>query len=224
MTTKNESNIVVIHGIRNTLETMDELLKQRFPKYAVFHLYDQYLAWEPEYQGEFSQSNLNRFYFLLKSAELTGAKVILLACSIPCLYADTLRPLIKPPVIGILDASVNIVAKQNGKVGLFSTSRGSSETMLGLLQKKTQGNAKCEVERVICNEAFKVLQQGNRDLHDSLILEEAKKLKGMDLVVLTQLSMARLKNDIQKVCECPVVDSALPCLDGLALFLDSDPA
>ena len=218
-----ENSIVVIHGIRNTLETMDELLKQRFPEYAVFHLYDQYLAWEPEYRKEFSQTNLNRFLLLLKSAELTGAKVILLACSVPCLYVDALRPLIKPPVFGILDATVNVVLKQGGnrKVGFFSTSRASSETLLALLQKKA--GEKYEVERVICNEAFSALQRGDLGSHDRLILEEAEKLKGMDLVVLTQLSMSRLRDEIRSICGCPVINTEQPCLEELALFLESSP-
>jgi Asp/Glu/hydantoin racemase len=215
-----EQSIVVIHGIKNTLDIMTELLTQRFPEYSVFHLYDQFLAQDPEIRGEFTKTNLNRFYFLLKSAELTGAKLILLACSLPCLYADTLRPLIGIPIFGILDASVNIAAEKNGKVGFLSTSRGSSETMMGLLQKKE--NVKCDVVRIICGEALRALRQGDSALHDKLILEEAVKLKGMDLIILTQLSMSHLKNDIQNICGCSVINSEQPCLDELSLFLNGN--
>ena len=213
-----DRSIVVVHGIKNTLDIMDELLKQRFPEYSVFHLYDQFLAWEPEFLGEFSRENLNRFFFLLKAAELTGAKAILLACSLPCLYADNFRPMIGVPVFAILDASVNIAAKQSGKVGFFSTSRGSSDTMLALLEKKE--NVKCEPVRAICTEALTAIRKGDLALNDKLVLEEAKKLKGMDLIILTQLSMSHLKDEIQNICGCSVLASEQPCLDELATFFN----
>ena len=208
-------SIALIHTVKTLAISFDQKLKDYLDEEVKVHnLWDDFLANNPNEIGEFTIDNRNRLFNDIKSAELTGADMIVVTCSTLTPVVGMIRPFIKVPVIAIDDAMGRKAVTYGEKVLVLATA-GSTE---GPMRDKINAEAaaagkKVSIDFMANAEAFKAMKALEMDKHDALLLEMAKSIKGYDCIVLAQASMAHLDHAIEEVCGIPTLSSPSLCLE-----------
>ena len=98
-------SIALIHTVKTVANSFDQTLKDYVGEPVKVHnLWDDFLANNPNEIGEFTIENRCRLYNDIKSAEMTGADMIVVTCSTLTPVVNMIRPFIKVPLIAIDDA------------------------------------------------------------------------------------------------------------------------
>lgn len=144
----------------------------------------------------------------VQTAEDEGADAVLVTCSSISPCVDTARPLVSIPVMKIDDPMTNLATDKASKIGVVATSKSTLEPTTKLLLKKAEmKNKKVELTTELCSGAFDALSNGDLSVHDKLVLEGIRRAtKSTDLVVLAQVSMARIMPQIKDI-QIPILTS-----------------
>ena len=87
----------------------------------------------------------------------------------------------------------------------LATTVPSSERLLRIVAQEKKKDI--EIKTVLRAEAFKAIEKGDRDTHNSILLEEIEKLSNdVDAIVMAQLSMSALAPVLGKT-RVPVYNS-----------------
>ena len=98
-------SIALIHTVKSVADTFEAKLRAGVSQdIKVYNMLDEFLAKNPNEIGEFTIENRNRLLNDVKTAEMTGADVIVTTCSTLTPVIEMIRPFIKAPVIAIDDA------------------------------------------------------------------------------------------------------------------------
>ena len=98
-------SIALIHTVESVAVSFGKTLKKILNEEVKIHnIWDDFLANNPNEIGEFTIDNRNRLFNDIKSAEMTGADVIVVTCSTLTPVVKMIRPFIKVPLIAIDDA------------------------------------------------------------------------------------------------------------------------
>lgn len=210
-------SIALIHTVKPVLNTFDVMLRDIIDEEIKIHnLFDDFLANNPNEICEFTIDNSNRLFNDIKSAELTGADVIVVTCSTLTPIVEKIRPFIKTPIIAIDDAMTKKAVNSGNKILILATA-GSTEQPL---RNKLDVDAKVIKKEIVVDfisnkEAFIEMKLNNMETHDKILLDVAKDIKGFDCIVLAQASMAHLDNKIQEICKVPVFANTSLCLEEI---------
>lgn len=209
-------SVVVIHAVKSTLNSFDSLIKSAIPGVVVHNIYDDFFSTDPEITGDFSMNNKNRLFYILKAAELTGAKVILVACSNPVITVELLKPFISIPILCINDAMAQKAVDSGNRITILATALGTVAPSKEKIESIAFNDGKeVKIDIKICTEAYDAMKSGNMAFHDSEIKKMAAEVKDADVVVLAQASMAHLEKEIRDICNCTVFSSTASCIERL---------
>ena len=216
-------SIALIHTVKGVANTFEDTLKKGLSQEVkVYNLFDDFLAKNPNEIGEFTIENRNRLFNDVKTAEMTGADVIVTTCSTLTPVIEMIRPFIKTPVIAIDDA----MAKKSVTFGPKILVMATAESTIGPTKAKVSAEAalagiKPEISELVMMDAFKAMQAQDMDEHDRILRERAKEIKGYDCIVLAQASMAHMEGEIVKITGCPTVSSPSLCIEQVEETLKS---
>lgn len=209
-------SVAIIHAIRRMMDDYEQHVKAAMPDVIVHNMYDEFFATDPEETGEFSIDNKNRLYHILKAAELTGADAIMIACTNPIVAVEPLRSLIKVPILCINDAMARKAVEYGGKITILATTLGTVAPSTEKIQTfARQKNVEPQIEIKMCKEAFAAMRAGDLEFHDREVKRMAAEIKDAGVVVLAQASMAHLEQEIQAMCDCPVLTSISSSIEHL---------
>ncbi len=128
------------------------------------------------------------------------------------------------PVLSVDEPMAESAVSSFGKIGVIATNPGTLAPSAALLYKTAEKkHKKIELTEVLCSNAYDALLEGNTELHDSIIIDELKKLMlSTDAVVLAQASMARVAGLLeQKDKKVPVLASPEEAVRYLAKVIDN---
>lgn len=98
-------SIALIHTVKTVANSFEQKLKDYVGEPVKIHnLWDDFLANNPNEIGEFTIENRCRLYNDIKSAEMTGADMIVVTCSTLTPVVNMIRPFVRVPLIAIDDA------------------------------------------------------------------------------------------------------------------------
>jgi aspartate/glutamate racemase len=186
----------IIHANNITIRSMQPYIEKYIPEVEVMHLCDDTIQRDNIAAGVGVIPKVNYFKFAqyAHNLEEAGVDMILLACSTFNYAAELGRPLVNVPIAQIDRPMMEIAASQSKKVGLLATlatTVPSSERLLRIVAKEQ--NREVEIKTVLCSEAFEVLNAGNVQKHNDLLMEQIDQLsKEVDTIVMAQLSMSAL--------------------------------
>ncbi len=106
----------------------------------IHNLWDDFLANNPNEIGEFTIENRCRLYNDIKSAEMTGADMIVVTCSTLTPVVNMIRPFVRVPLIAIDDAMGREAVTCGIRILVLATA-GSTEGRCG---KSECGSSKVE--------------------------------------------------------------------------------
>lgn len=95
------------------------------------------------------------------------------------------------------------------RIGVVATVATILNPTSSLLIKKAEDLGKeIQVSTSLCEEAFKAIFEGDMEKHDRMVEEEALRLaREVDVIVLAQGSMARLRSSLSQLVRIPVLAS-----------------
>lgn len=208
-------SIALIHTVKTVAGSFDQQLQEYLGEPVKLHnLWDDFLANNPNEIGEFTIENRCRLYNDIKSAEMTGADMIVVTCSTLTPVVNMIRPFVKVPLIAIDDAMGRKAVVSGERILVLATA-GSTE---GPMREKLNAEAAklgktIQIDFKANAEAFQAMKAVQMDRHDAILLEMAKEISGYDCVVLAQASMAHLDKKIEAICGIPVLSSPGLCME-----------
>lgn len=208
-------SIALIHTVKTVANSFEQKLKDYVGEPVKIHnLWDDFLANNPNEIGEFTIENRCRLYNDIKSAEMTGADMIVVTCSTLTPVVNMIRPFVRVPLIAIDDAMGRKAVTCGDRILVLATA-GSTE---GPMREKLNAEAaklgkSIQIDFQANAEAFQAMKAVQMERHDAILLDMAKNISGYDCVVLAQASMAHLDQKIEAICKIPVLSSPGLCME-----------
>lgn len=208
-------SIALIHTVKTVANSFEQKLKDYVGEPVKIHnLWDDFLANNPNEIGEFTIENRCRLYNDIKSAEMTGADMIVVTCSTLTPVVNMIRPFVRVPLIAIDDAMGRKAVTCGERILVLATA-GSTE---GPMREKLNAEAaklgkSIQIDFQANAEAFQAMKVVQMERHDAILLDMAKNISGYDCVVLAQASMAHLDQKIEAICKIPVLSSPGLCME-----------
>ena len=207
-------SIALIHTVKSVADTFEAKLRAGVSQdIKVYNMLDEFLAKNPNEIGEFTIENRNRLLNDVKTAEMTGADVIVTTCSTLTPVIEMIRPFIKAPVIAIDDAMAKKSVTFGPKVLVMATAESTIEpTKNKVAAEAALAGVEVELSEMVLMDAFKAMQSQNMKEHDRILRDRSKEIKGFDCIVLAQASMAHMEAEIEKITGCPTLSSPALCI------------
>jgi len=217
--------VAIIYTVRPVLETFTQQLSALLPFEVTYHhLYDDFLASDPQEKGKFTPQNLNRLFNDLKNCELTGAELIITTCSTLTPAIQSLRPFFSTPIVAIDDAMCMEAVKRGPAVTVLATARSTIKPTVSHIQEYA-AVAGVPVTLTSSDDeiAYEAMKRGDLATHDQRVLERVRNIEGSDVIVLAQASMAHLAVQCEEIAGIPVLASTPLCLASVAAMLRETP-
>lgn len=210
-------NVALIHSVKVLANKFDHMLAEYLDEEVKIHnLWDDFLANNPNEVGEFTINNRNRLFHDIKSAEMTGADIIVVTCSTLTPIVDFIRPFIKTPLISIDDEMVKMAVKNSKKLLILATASSTKKPLEKKIKEEAQKiNKEITIDFLAHEEAFHAMKALDMQKHDELLMQMAKEISGYDSIILAQASMAHLDKDIEAITQIPTYSSIALCLQQI---------
>jgi Asp/Glu/hydantoin racemase len=219
--------VAFIHTVPSLVGLFNDLSKEILPgDVEIFHIVDELLL-----KIVLAQGGIPPFIFRLVADHVIaavegGACVVQVTCSSisPCVEAA--RPFVNVPVLKIDEPMVDHALAIGDRIGIAATLPTTLKPTTDLVHEQAHRlRRQVVVDSVLCEGAFKALNEGDVETHDRIILQHLKDLvKHNDVVLLAQASMARVAAAIpeneQKV---PILSSPRLAIEKAAQILSTIP-
>jgi aspartate/glutamate racemase len=203
-----EKTVVVIHTGPVTIQPLKDQFKEFLPDVRMVNLMDDSLLNDVMKAGYLTEEVKERIYSYMKNAESIGADMILNACSSVGEATDMIKNRIHIPILKIDEAMADQACELGQKIGVLATVKTTLEPTVRLVMKKAkEKNKEITVVEQIAEGAFQALLEGNGEKHDQILTDTITNLmEQVDVIVLAQVSMARLIPSLGKV-KIPILSS-----------------
>jgi len=211
--------LAVLHTVSFLVDRFKGLLKERYPGLDSFHMLDESLL-QDLLRGAATESVVPRVERLVRAARDAGADVVLFTCSSTSPAVDAVRPQVDVPIIKIDDAMAEKAVASGSRIAVLCTASSTVGPSTAIIEEHARKQEKpVAVRPELCGEAYKALMAGDRQEHDRLLVETARRLKGeSDVIVLAQASMAHLAKPLAAELGIPVLASPDLCVESLARY------
>ncbi|HPZ15945.1 MAG TPA: aspartate/glutamate racemase family protein, partial [Sphaerochaeta sp.] len=177
--------VALVHTVRPVLESFPTLLRQTVEtELKMYNLLDEFLASNPAEIGYFSIANRNRLFNDIKSAELTGADIIVVTCSTLTPTVEMIRPFVSVPIVAIDDAMTEEAVRIAKKIKVVATAMSTLEPTIAKLNKEAQKiGAEITVDAEDNLPAYTAMRSTDMATHDRLVLKMIEESTGYDAIV-----------------------------------------
>ena len=212
----------LLHTVQPGLITFGSLLKENFPNVETRNILDDFWLHEMDNSGGiFTEVCKNHLINVCLAIEETGAEIIICTCSSLSPHLDIAREKITIPIVAI-DAKMAEITIANGKdiliIGTAETAIESAQKQLN--EESINTNTECKISSLYCSEAGIIMRSGgDKSEHDRIILSMSNEMKGHDVIVLAQLSMAHLGKELEQLTGVKVLTTPMLCLEDLKNYL-----
>lgn len=188
---------------------INNLIAELIPDAEVMHFVDSDVLATVQRENGISRKSEERMTYLAQAAEAAGADIIFSACSSLGPALDVAAQNVQTPVVKIDEAMALQAASDGNRIGVMATVPTTLGPTSDLIQAKADELGRSiTIEQRLCEGAFAVLMSGDREKHDSMIIEQAMDLaENVDLIVLAQASMNRLAPVLQETTNLTVLSS-----------------
>jgi aspartate/glutamate racemase len=205
--------IALIHALKHSIAPIEASFARLWPDASLMNLLDDSLSADLARDGRPNDAMTGRFLSLGRYAAATGADAILFTCSAfgPCIEAVA-REHAPMPVLTPNGAMIEQAAERGRRIGLLAT---FAPTLASMPPEFPQP---LEIVPRLAAGALAALDRGERAEHDRLVAEASRELRGCDLIVLAQYSMAPAAALVAEASGRPVLttpDSAVQKLKEL---------
>lgn len=221
------NKIVLIHASRAAVDPVTQYYTSASPQLEVTNLLDDGVM-RLLRSGDVGAAK-DRLGDMLSVARNTyGAELALLTCSaVPPEILNELKCGAGFPVLKIDEPMCEAAIKAGSRIGLITSFPPTSGTTRALLNEAAaRAGRSIEIVEEQAPDALKALLAGDEAAHDVELLAAADRLaqKSPQLIVLAQVSMARLAPEITARLGLPVLSSLASSLDAVRAILNAHAA
>ncbi|HEY4381941.1 MAG TPA: aspartate/glutamate racemase family protein [Acidobacteriaceae bacterium] len=186
--------LALIHTSPTLTPMFGGLCTRFLPDTTVFHMVDESLIADTIREGRLRRATIRRLLSLIESAEKAGADAVMVTCSSLGPGVAIAQQLFEIPVIRIDEAMAEAAVHMGRRIGVMATLSTTLEPTIALLHEKASDlGIAIDIVDSLCDGAFEAVLAGNTAVHDRILSEALKSdMKGVDVVILAQASMARV--------------------------------
>ncbi len=220
--TSPRKTVVVVHTGPVTVAPLAALALELVPDVRIVNLVDDSLLKDAMAAGTVTPAVRRRLAQYMTMGQEMGADLILNACSSVGEAADAAAALLDIPVLKIDTAMTEQAVHRAERIGVAATVQTTLDPTARLVEATaTRLGKPVRVTRRLCEGAFEALLAGDAAAHDEIVARGLEELaSGVDLIVLAQVSMARVADSLGGRIGVPVLGSARLGMERLAAVLD----
>jgi Asp/Glu/hydantoin racemase len=205
-----KQTLALIHTSSTLTPIFSALCARYMPEIAIFHMVDESLIADTIREGRLRRVTIRRLLALIESAEMAGADAVMVTCSSIGAGVVLGQQLFDFPVIRVDEAMAEAAVRMGRRIGVMATLRTTLEPTIALLREKAaEAGIEIEIVDSLCDGAFDAVLAGDTDVHDRILSQALNdEMKGVDVVILAQASMARVVKAMpQGTLSVPVLSS-----------------
>jgi Asp/Glu/hydantoin racemase len=186
--------LALIHTSPTLTPIFGALCARHMPETAIFHMVDESLIADTIREGHLRRVTMRRLLRMIESAAMAGADAVMVTCSSIGSGADIGQQLFDLPVIRVDEAMAEAAVRMGRRIGVMATLRTTLEPTIALLREKAAfAGIEIEIVDALCDGAFEAVLAGDTATHDRILGDALRNdMKGVDVVILAQASMARV--------------------------------
>lgn len=189
-----QQTLAIIHTSPTLTPMFGALCAEYIPDVSIFHMVDESLIQDTVREGRLRPVTIRRLLSMIESAEKAGADAVMVTCSSIGAGVVLGQQLFDIPVIRVDESMAETAVRMGRRIGVMATLRTTLEPTIALLREKAaDAGVKIEIVDSLCDGAFDAVLSGDTETHDRILSEALRdEMKGVDVVVLAQASMARV--------------------------------
>jgi len=202
--------LALIHTSPTLTPLFGALCAKSMPETTIFHMVDESLIKDTIREGRLRRVTMRRLLAMIESAEMAGADAVLVTCSSIGAGVAIAQKLFDMPVIRVDEAMAEAAVRMGSRIGVMATLTTTLKPTTALLREKARAaGVEIEVVESLCDGAFDAVLAGDATTHDRILTHALKQeMKGVDVVVLAQASMAGVVKTLPKgTLKMPVLSS-----------------
>lgn len=202
------TTIVVVHTGPVTVEPIKEQFAQQMADARIINIVDDSLLNDVRAAGRLTPEVTSRIHSYMSNAQAMGADIIVNACSSVGEATDLMRGMIRTPIVKVDEAMAEEASALGARIGVVATVPTTLEPTVRLIRRKAEEHGReIEVTERIALGAFDALLARDAAKHDDILRRTIVELADqVDVIVLAQVSMARLVPSLGALC-VPVLSS-----------------
>jgi Asp/Glu/hydantoin racemase len=207
--------ICLIHTAPLMVQVFTPLCRERLPEVKVTQIINESMIKDTIESGRVRQPTINALITFADACFKMGTELVMVTCSSIGPAVDLIQSRFQKPVLRVDEAMAEAAVAKGRKIGIAATLRTTFEpTSELLLRKAKEAGREVELVECPCEDAFDALMAGDTEMHDMLVCNAMiNKLANVDVIVLAQVSMARVVDRLPpEAFTAPVLSSP-----GLAL-------
>lgn len=214
--------VFAVHSGPVTVAPLAALAQEIVPDVRIVNLVDDSLLKDTMAAGEVTPAVRHRLAQYMMIGQEMGADLILSACSSVGEAADAAAALLDVPVLRIDTAMAEQAVGRAERIGVAATVQTTLDPTARLVEATaTRLGRPVSVTPLLCEGAFEALLAGDGAAHDEIVARGLTTLAAsVDLIVLAQMSMARVADAIGDRIGVPVLSSPRLGMERLATVLD----
>jgi len=197
-----------VHTVAFLADEFKRSMKEQLPAIDCFHILNESLL-QDLLRGAEKTDVYRRCVEQILLAADAGAELIVVTCSSTSPAVDIVRGLTSSQVLKIDDPLAATAVRAGERIGVLCTATSTVDPSTSLLRTHAlQQQRSISIRTEVNPAAYRALMEGNRELHDDMVRESARKLAAeVDVLVLAQASLAHLRKDLAVELSCPVLAS-----------------
>jgi len=186
--------LALVHTSPTLSPLFNELTARLVPGVRVLHFVDESLIKNTIASGHLERATMRRAIALIGSTFDAGADVALVTCSSIGPAVDMAAALYDQPVLRVDRPMADKAVQTGRRIGVAATLPTTLGPTADLVRRAAREAGKdVEIVEKLCEGAFDAVMAGDGDTHDRIVGEGLTEgLKGVDVIVLAQASMARV--------------------------------
>ena len=201
--------IGLIHSTRLVVDPVHQVVASQCPDAEIIHIVDEGILKVLFRLGEINERITDWLGRLVDSAVGTGADMAVLSCSSLSPAVNDIREKVSIPFLKIDEPMAEQAVRTSDRIGLVATNHTTPKPSTMLIEEVAErfGKKVTVVPRVQAD-AFLKLNNGDIDGHDNLVVQAVEELlQETDVVLLAQISIARVKDKLDEKTKARVYSS-----------------
>lgn len=199
----------LVHTTRLVIDPVHEAIAGSIPDIGLNHVLDEGILKRLSVLGRITPEIVDWLTQMVESTQNAGADLAVVSCSSLSPCVNEVRNHLQIPVLKVDEPMMEYAVKNAGRIGLLMTNP-TTEIPSQLLFKEVSERLSSDAVLVpkLCPEAFAKLNNGDLHGHDEEVVDVARQLLSeVDLVMLAQISIARVRTNLDDTLSARVLSS-----------------
>ncbi|MGN0906569.1 MAG: aspartate/glutamate racemase family protein [Bullifex sp.] len=212
--------VTLLHTVKSIYETFPSLIRKALgPDTEIVNIVDEILISNTQKKGCFCEWNMERLLSDMNVASEAGSDLLVVTCSSLTPYVMKLSERIKVPVVTIDRAMCRKAAETGNKILVLATAATTVKPTVERIRGELAELGKdAQIISSLRTDAMDALKNGDVEMHDHILAEEAAMYPDADLIVLAQASMATAETEVAERTHRRVLTSPSSCIEEVKAF------